>query len=72
MRVKNFLAVIVGVMASFSAISSGDIEAGRAKAVVCVACHGANGYSQNPIWPKLAGQHSYYIQKQIQDFQAGA
>ena len=69
MRVKGFFVLLVGVLASFSAVSSGDIEAGRAKSLVCSACHGQNGYSTNPIWPKLAGQHSYYIQKQIQDFQ---
>lgn len=69
MKLRGFFVLLVGLLASFSAMSAGDVEAGRAKAAVCAACHGQNGYSQNPMWPKLAGQHSYYTQKQIQDFQ---
>ena len=37
----------------------------------CVSCHGADGNSVNPIWPKLAGQGADYIAKQIHDFKAG-
>ena len=38
---------------------------------VCVSCHGADGNSVNPIWPKLAGQGAAYIAKQIHDFKGG-
>ena len=31
-------------------------DAGKQKSMACVACHGVNGNSVNPIWPKLAGQ----------------
>jgi cytochrome c553 len=37
----------------------------------CVSCHGADGNSVNPIWPKLAGQGADYIAKQIHDFKGG-
>jgi cytochrome c553 len=36
-----------------------------------VACHGPDGNSPNPIWPKLAGQHPEYILKQLGEFKAG-
>jgi cytochrome c553 len=50
----------------------GDPAAGEAKAnVICVACHGPQGNSIVPIWPKLAGQHPEYIKKQLMDFKAG-
>lgn len=50
-----------------------DIVAGEAKASsACVACHGANGNSANPAWPKLAGQNSAYLVKQLQDFKSNA
>lgn len=51
--------------------AGGDPEAGRAKAVVCSACHGVDGNSVNPIWPKLAGQHEVYLAKQIRAFKSG-
>jgi cytochrome c553 len=36
-------------------------------AKVCLACHGTDGNSQVPIFPKLAGQWPEYIVKQLQD-----
>ena len=51
--------------------AGGDPEAGRAKAVVCSACHGVDGNSVNPMWPKLAGQHEAYLAKQIRAFKSG-
>jgi cytochrome c553 len=38
----------------------GDPEAGAAKAATCAACHGMDGNSPAPEWPKLAGQHQDY------------
>ena len=50
----------------------GNPKAGEVKAsTVCIACHGPQGNSIAPIWPKLAGQHPQYIYKQIMDFKAG-
>jgi len=49
-----------------------DAEAGKAKAAMCIACHGADGNSVNPIWPNLAGQNASYISKQLADFKSGA
>ena len=42
----------------------------KTKAAVCAACHGPDGNSVNPDWPKLAGQHSQYIIMQLQEFKA--
>ena len=52
--------------------AAGDAAAGKQKAEACVACHGPNGYSINPSWPRLAGQHADYIVKQLTDFKKGA
>ncbi len=38
---------------------------------ICASCHGPDGNSVNPIWPKLAGQGADYIAKQIADFKGG-
>ncbi len=53
-------------------IYAGDVTAGKEKSKTCAACHGADGNSVNPIWPKLAGQHPDYIFKQLKDFHSGA
>ena len=35
---------------------AGDAEAGRGKAAVCAACHGADGKAMIPTYPNLKGQ----------------
>jgi len=38
---------------------------------VCAACHGADGNSGTPAYPKLAQQHPEYLVKQLQEFKSG-
>lgn len=45
---------------------------GSAKAAVCGGCHGMDGNSVVPNFPKLAGQQSEYLAKQLVDFKSGA
>lgn len=49
----------------------GDADAGKAKAITCGACHGADGNSVNPVWPSIAGQHSTYLLEQLHAFKNG-
>ena len=51
--------------------NAGDVEAGKAKAVLCAACHGPEGISMTDIWPNLAGQKEGYLKKQIKAFRDG-
>lgn len=71
---RLLLAAIAGasLVLSVSAGAAGDAAAGKAKSVVCAACHGADGNSSNPLWPNLAGQHAPYMVKQLKDFKSGA
>ncbi|BAM86349.1 cytochrome C4 [Bradyrhizobium oligotrophicum S58] len=48
-----------------------DVEAGKAKAELCVGCHGENGISQTENIPSLAGQQDQFIQWQLVFFRAG-
>ncbi|MCF6264317.1 MAG: cytochrome c4 [Xanthomonadales bacterium] len=48
-----------------------DAKAGQTKAATCVACHGADGNSMVPMWPKLAGQHTAYLERQIKLIKSG-
>ena len=45
---------------------------GATKSAVCSSCHGPNGNSSNPDWPRLAGQNAVYIAEQLRLFRSGA
>ena len=45
--------------------------AGQTKAATCAACHGADGNSVSPQFPKLAGQNPEYIVEQLENFKSG-
>jgi cytochrome c553 len=49
----------------------GDPKAGQGKAAACGACHGADGNSTDPQYPKLAGQNEAYIATQLMRFKSG-
>ena len=49
----------------------GDPAMGATKAAVCGGCHGPDGNAPVPQFPKLAGQRSDYVEKQLRDFKAG-
>lgn len=52
--------------------AAGDAAAGQGKVVMCGACHGADGNSAAPNFPKLAGQGERYLLKQMNDIKSGA
>ncbi|MDR6841592.1 c-type cytochrome [Pseudoxanthomonas sacheonensis] len=43
----------------------GDAKAGQTKASACAACHGADGNSSDPQYPRIAGQSERYVAHQI-------
>lgn len=67
---KNLLLIALLAFAGNSIAA--DPQAGKAKSQTCAACHGPDGNSVNPMWPKLAGQHAQYTVKQLQAFKSGA
>jgi cbb3-type cytochrome c oxidase subunit III len=49
-----------------------DLAKGQATfTAVCAACHGADGNSGSPEYPKLAQQHPEYLVKQLSEFKSG-
>jgi len=70
-RFLMFAATLSGAIASTAALPAGNTATGATKAVVCQACHGANGNSANPEWPSLAGLGADYITEQLQNFKDG-
>jgi len=66
------LALSMFLLASMPALADGDAAAGQTKAAVCAACHGVDGNSVVPNFPKLAGQHAAYLEKQVGLIRSGA
>jgi cytochrome c553 len=59
------------LLATLPALAGGDADAGQGKSAVCAACHGADGNSTVPIWPKIAGQHAAYLERQLALIKSG-
>jgi len=54
-----------------AAVKPGDATAGQGKAAACGACHGVDGNSTDPQYPKLAGQSEAYIVHSLESFKSG-
>ena len=68
-------ASIIALLFCYSTIATaeqGDAEAGKQKAAMCAACHGADGNSVTPDFPNLAGQVPGYISAQLAKFKDGS
>jgi cytochrome c553 len=51
---------------------NGDATKGKTIAgETCAGCHGADGNSEVPTFPKLAGQHAVYLVKEMKDYKSG-
>jgi len=65
--------LVVATLAVPALAGAADIVAGQAKVKeVCQACHGIDGNSPSPEYPKLGGQYPDYIQKALRDYKSGA
>ena len=69
------IATLVLLMAANVALAGGvmkgDAAAGEALVGSCAACHGADGNSLAPTFPKLAGLGERYLLKQMKDIRDG-
>lgn len=73
---KKIIAPLQGTVLLLGVYSTticfaGDINAGKAKALVCAGCHGINGISKAPNYPNLAGQKKLYLEKAINNYRTG-
>lgn len=69
---KIIVSLLLALGLAGAAQAAGDPVAGQAKTIVCGACHGQDGNSPLPNFPKLAGQGERYLLKQMQDIKSGA
>ena len=69
---KLFVCVMIGIGWMSFAYAAGDAVSGQGKVAVCSGCHGADGNSMIPSFPKLAGQGEVYLVNQLKDVRDGA
>ena len=65
------VVIVAGIAIASGVSAAGNVEAGKNSSAMCAACHGADGNSAVPNFPKLAGQGEKYLLKQMQDVKAG-
>jgi cytochrome c len=73
MSMKKWMMVAAAglVMASgMASVHAGDVEAGKAKYVTCMACHGPAGQGQ-AIFPAVAGKDAEELAAKLTAYRAG-
>lgn len=63
-----------GAVLAFSSapvLAEGNAAAGKTKAATCFACHGEDGNSVDPQYPRLAGQYNLYLQQVLHEYKDG-
>ncbi|MDV7391978.1 c-type cytochrome, partial [Arthrospira platensis SPKY1] len=69
-----FAAIVAVAPAAGLAVDPPDVDLTRAQEIHmarCFMCHGENGESSTPLYPRLAGQHYQYTAKQLEAFLTG-
>ena len=69
---KLIVCMLVGLGWMSFSYAAGDAASGQGKVALCSGCHGADGNSMIPIFPKLAGQGEVYLVNQLKDIRDGA
>jgi cytochrome c553 len=64
---RTLLLVLGFTVLAPAAMAAGDAGRGEKLATTCAACHGADGNSPAPTFPKLAGLGEKYLTKQLVD-----
>jgi cytochrome c553 len=68
----KYFMIGLSLMLGFAGTAlAADASVGKGKTLVCSACHGIDGNSVVPSFPKLAGQNERYLIKQMNDIKSG-
>src|ERR1700710_1261618 len=68
----KLIATLLAMVVCAPLAHAADIAAGKAKAELCIGCHGEGGISKTENIPSLAGQPDQFIQWQLVFFRSGA
>ncbi|MBX3700820.1 MAG: cytochrome c [Dokdonella sp.] len=71
-RIFASLAISTLAVLATPALAKGDLDAGKAKAIACQACHGTDGNAGiDPQYPRLAGQYRDYLARALHEYRSG-
>lgn len=67
------IALLVSLAAALANVPAlaGDPAAGKEKSAVCAACHGPDGNSPSPEFPRIGGQYEDYLYHALLAYKAG-
>jgi len=71
---RGFSLIAIGALLALTATQSfaaGDPARGKTKIATCVACHGQDGNSVDPQYPRLAGQYADYLAQSLHEYKTG-
>ncbi len=71
MKTALLILATTALAVSLPVHAVGDYDAGKAKSTTCAACHGADGNSTVPSFPRLAGQHRDYLLQALHEYKIG-
>lgn len=66
-----WVAGLAAMIAGVTAAQAANPAAGKEKSKSCAACHGPDGNSTAPDFPRLAGQHYDYLVKALSEYKSG-
>jgi len=70
---KQAFSIIIAplVFITTPCFAAGDPTSGKEVSQQCVACHGVDGNSPTPNFPRLAGQYEDYLYFSLQSYKKG-
>ncbi|MEW5887846.1 MAG: cytochrome c [Pseudomonadota bacterium] len=72
MKAVKRMVFIAAILAGGVCSAAGDPPpAIKDKVATCAACHGQDGNSQTPDFPRLAGQYQDYLYRAMLDYKSG-
>lgn len=72
--IRGFTLTFIGAAMALTAtqsLAAGDPAAGGKKVATCVSCHGKDGNSVDPQYPRLAGQYADYLSQALHEYKSG-
>jgi cytochrome c553 len=71
MKIMPTLLAAAALAFASSHALAGDPRAGESKAEACIACHGADGNSPAPSFPRIGGQYESYLLHSLRGYKSG-
>lgn len=65
------LMLLACVFVAAPVAAKGNLEAGKQKSLACQACHGTDGNSIDPMYPRIAGQYADYLARSLHEYRNG-